>query len=60
MSFTREITLWCDVEDCVEWTIGEHRTVARSRLLAERLKDEWGKPAGWSYRGGKDRCPEHT
>lgn len=49
MSFTREITLWCDV--CGDWT-QTSGTVARIRKAFKR--------DGWSRRGKEDLCPRCT
>lgn len=51
MSYSFEITLWCD--GCPHWDqISEHSVRrARSRLKKEK---------GWSYRGKNDYCPRCT
>ena len=64
MSYTKHITIWCDgvMPDgygCSSWhdgqggsTMGDTATAGQARRL--------GRESGWSYRGGRDLCPECT
>ena len=51
MSFTKEITIWCDHPDCNEWIFGGTR-VTSSRKYVRR--------SGWVCIGGRDLCPKHA
>lgn len=48
MSWSKNVTLWCDGDDCREFIYGG-RYVRRSRQEA--------KKSGWKYIDGKDYCP---
>lgn len=52
MSVTKETTIWCDADECVEWTQQNTGSVAEARRLAAR--------SGWVQRGGKDFCRGHA
>lgn len=52
MSVTREHTVWCDADDCVEWITfsGSTRVVRRE-----------ARTLGWRFIGRKaDLCPQHA
>jgi hypothetical protein len=58
VSFTLEITLWCEAEGCPEWVqynyadARGHPRTAR-RLAADQSGWTWGREKG-------DRCREHS
>jgi hypothetical protein len=55
MSWTKDITIWCDDEGCAQWVMSDvvkGRTVAATRLHAASR--------GWVFRDGKDLCPIHV
>jgi hypothetical protein len=45
----------CDHPGCLAWTAGE---TAHGRTLA-KIARQRAKANGWTYRDGKDLCPEH-
>lgn len=51
MSWSNEITLWCDGEECNEWTrfTVDRVTFARSRAEGDR---------GWDTGRSEDLCPD--
>jgi hypothetical protein len=57
MSSTKEVTIWCDVSDCQNWSYGDGfpcRTVAEARKSVRQLGwDSWQKD-GITV----DRCPK--
>jgi hypothetical protein len=52
MSVSRETTIWCDHEDCVEWVQCNTGSVADARREVKR--------GGWALRGGLDLCSVHA
>lgn len=48
MSITNQKTIWCD--GCVEW-------IQISCIKAMTIRKE-AKSEGWTYKKGKDYCPE--
>jgi len=52
MSHTRQLTIWCNGEDCFAWEYGEYTSVTKSRKLL--------KQRGWSHKGEDDFCPACT
>jgi hypothetical protein len=54
VSTAREVTVWCDVEECPEW--GPQDQYATSAVEARRM----ARSDGWAYRNGKDLCPNHA
>ena len=51
MSWTKEITIWCDKDGCEEWE--QHpNTVEETRRILSR--------DGWEYTQEKDYCPQHS
>jgi hypothetical protein len=48
MSFTIEITLWCEGEGCAHWEQFCERGIRKTRKRA--------REAGWTRRAGKDLC----
>ena len=51
MTYSTEITLWCDGEECNTWRRFQVKTVTRARTTAEEQ--------GWeTTRGGPDYCPD--
>lgn len=50
MTWSKEVTLWCDDDDCEAWTRHGASTVEETREIA--------KEHGWVYRDGEDLCPE--
>jgi hypothetical protein len=52
MSTTRETTLWCDADGCVQWEQVAERTDAGARRELRGL--------GWKRASGKDYCPFHA
>lgn len=51
MTWTKEITIWCDELDCPRWRQEGAPSVAWLRKELE--------PEGWVFVGGRDLCPEH-
>jgi hypothetical protein len=49
MSYTKNVTIWCEGKDCDRWVYGFSRLVKQTRrnVAAE----------GWTFRDGKDYCP---
>lgn len=55
MSFSKDITIWCDHHDCT--ASGRSAVTDKSVPMARRTL----RADGWSFtRAGGDRCPEHT
>lgn len=57
MSYTKEVTLWCEATDCSEWlTLNNYESrggnVAKARVYARR--------AHWTLVGGRDYCKRHS
>lgn len=52
MSYTKEITIWCDEVDCLEWATYGSGRVDEARIDA--------RADGWTHRNGKDFCPSCT
>lgn len=52
MSATKETTIWCDVEGCVEWV-----QIAVGRTGDARQE---ARMYGWRYASRRDLCPEHA
>lgn len=54
MSYTKSVTLWCDVEEDEDCLI-HSGSIPCSRVTQIRNDDQmaWG----WVYRDGKDICP---
>lgn len=56
MSFTLEITLWCDADDCMTWIQFNYSEARGHPRTARRLASE----VGWTWNAQKgDRCKEH-
>lgn len=59
MSFTREVTLWCDAPEgdgrCIQWTQANPPAI---RSVTDSRRD--AQQRGWRYRNGKDLCPYHA
>lgn len=51
MTWTKELTIWCDAPECAAWRQEQARSVATLRRDLE--------PEGWVFLGGKDLCPAH-
>lgn len=51
MSWTKEVTLWCDAEGCGAW----HQ---ESSLTVDQLRRSL-RPQGWAHVEGRDLCPAH-
>lgn len=49
MSASRHVTIWCDTDDCQQWTDHGQSRVADTRRLA--------RAEGWTVKDGMDRCP---
>lgn len=49
--YTKECTIWCDAENCLQWVRYGYSTAAATR---KRAADD-----GWAYKGGEDYCPDH-
>ncbi len=55
MSYTKDITIWCDEPECMRWTQGNATT--KSVQLARRHI----RATGWTYTVAfGDRCPPHS
>ena len=57
MSYTKEVTLWCEAENCSEWlTLNNYESkgghVGQARIYARRAR--------WTYVDGKDYCKIHS
>ena len=57
MSYTKEITLWCDAKDCQEWIqLNDYESkqgkVAEARIHARTQR--------WTSVGNKDYCRKHS
>lgn len=50
MSYTKNVTIWCDGEDCGCWENGMAPNVAKARRFVQREK-------GWVRIGNRDFCP---
>lgn len=50
MTWSKDVTIWCDGDNCMEWARYSLSTVGATR---KRARDD-----GWVYRGGEDRCPD--
>jgi hypothetical protein len=46
-------TIWCDIDECVEWISSEGRDIPK-KVARERAA--WD---GWGRLGTKDVCPRH-
>jgi hypothetical protein len=58
MSLTREITLWCDTEDCVEWTTLNDYESGGGKAGMARLA---ARGRGWQHTvADGDLCPKHA
>lgn len=49
MSYTKNVTMWCEGKDCAQWVDGESGTVAKARERARAQR--------WTFKDGKDYCP---
>jgi len=49
MSYTKNVTLWCDGVECYAWINGMSTTVEIARIRAQREES-------WVYSKGKDYC----
>jgi hypothetical protein len=57
VTYTKEVTLWCEADDCQEWVqLNNHEsragTVSAARIAARR--------EGWTFANGKDHCRKHS
>lgn len=57
MSYTKEVTLWCEADGCHEWLqLNNYESrggnVAQARVYARR--------AHWTHVEGKDYCKAHS
>ena len=52
MSYTKEITLWCNIPECNNW-----KTFSAGRILNARKEANIN---GWTYKNGKDICNERN
>ena len=57
MSYTREVTLWCDDEDCAEWVQLNNHESKRGTIAAARIA---ARVNGWTFAGGRDHCRKHS
>lgn len=57
MSVTREITLWCDANDCYEWCqFNDFESHGGKVSPCRRV----ARKHGWTFsRAAGDRCPKH-
>ena len=51
MSWSREITIWCDADECDAWSQESGMTVGEMRRYLG--------PEGWVNIRGRDLCPAH-
>jgi len=49
MSWTKEVTIWCDGEECNEWERTGNSTVSTTRNNLS---------PGWTFTNGNDYCPD--
>jgi len=56
VSFT--IDIWCDYDKCADWIFGcvQHYDLFNARKIARENVEK----QGWTYKNGKDYCPECT
>ncbi len=53
MTATPSFTVWCDIDECVDWFEGgQDRSKTAARTSASYR--------GWTFKKGKDRCPSHS
>lgn len=52
MSFTKEVTIWCDGDDCCCW-IRDGNAYSKVSLARKSVQIN----DGWGYIDGKDLCP---
>lgn len=52
MTATKDVTLWCDGEDCFDWVTTGDSQIPRTRQKAREGKQRWG------FRAGRDLCHE--
>jgi len=62
MTYTKEITLWCEHagvggDDCQEWVTLNNYESRGGKVDAARL---WARRDRWTYVDGKDLCPKHS
>jgi hypothetical protein len=57
MSYTKEVTLWCDADDCQEWAQLNHHESNGGKVAAARIS---ARRARWTTVGGKDYCQKHS
>lgn len=49
---TTQKTIWCDEDDCEEWT--------QWAVTANELARKTARDKGWACHSGGDFCPEHN
>jgi hypothetical protein len=54
VSTSNAYTVWCDIQDCQQWSVGFG--IART---ASEVRRE-AKAEGWGRRKGEDLCPHHN
>jgi hypothetical protein len=56
MSITVTTDVFCDHEDCLQWTFGAVGERVQARAARARARTE----EGWTVREGLDICPRHN
>ena len=52
MSWSKNVTIWCDAKDCCQWiNVGQHRVDPMRKAV---------RANGWLYWFGSDLCPDHA
>lgn len=57
MSYTKEVTLWCDTATCAEWISFNNHESDGGKVLAARIA---ARRSRWTFVDGKDYCREHS
>jgi hypothetical protein len=57
MTYTKEVTLWCEADDCHEWVQLNNDQSKGGSVSAARIA---ARVYGWTWLGGKDHCRAHS
>ena len=57
MSYTKEVTLWCDAPDCQEWVQLNNYESKGGSVSAARI---YARARRWTSVGNKDYCKQHS